>query len=258
MPPPKVCPECAEADSLVACGPGVERIADEVAELFPDARTAIVTSDTIWSPVRAAEFVDAMEAGKIDVVIGTQLVTKGYHFPNLTLVGVVDADLGLTGGDLRAAERSFQQIQQVAGRAGRGSKRGRVLVQTHDPDAPVIAALVAGDAPGFYAAETEARREAAMPPFGRLAAIIVSAEDDRETETVARRIGNAAPRVEGMAVFGPAPAPLAMLRGRHRQRLLVHARRTLDVQDVIRDWLEAVEWSTKVRVSVDVDPYSFL
>jgi primosomal protein N' (replication factor Y) len=171
---------------------------------------------------------------------------------------VVDADLGLTGGDLRAAERSFQQIQQVAGRAGRGSKRGRVLVQTHDPDAPVIAALVAGDAPGFYAAETEARREAAMPPFGRLAAIIVSAEDDRETETAARRIGNAAPKVEGMAVFGPAPAPLAMLRGRHRQRLLVHARRTLDVQDVIRDWLQAVEWSTKVRVSVDVDPYSFL
>jgi primosomal protein N' (replication factor Y) (superfamily II helicase) len=258
MPPPKACPECAEADSLVACGPGVERIADEVAELFPEARTAIVTSDTIWSPVRAAEFVDAMEAGMIDVVIGTQLVTKGYHFPNLTLVGVVDADLGLAGGDLRAAERSFQQIQQVAGRAGRGSKRGRVLVQTHDPDAPVIAALVAGDAPGFYAAETEARREAAMPPFGRLAAIIVSAEDDRETETVARRIGSAAPKVEGMAVFGPAPAPLAMLRGRHRQRLLVHARRSLDVQDVIRDWLEAVEWGAKVRVSVDVDPYSFL
>jgi primosomal protein N' (replication factor Y) len=258
MPPPKACPECGEEDSLVACGPGVERIADEVAELFPDARTAIVTSDTIWSPLRAAEFVGAMEAGAIDVVIGTQLVTKGYHFPNLTLVGVVDADLGLSGGDLRAAERSFQQIQQVAGRAGRGDKPGRVLVQTHDPDAPVIAALVSGDGPGFYAAETEARREAAMPPFGRLAAIVVSAEDASEAEGVARRIGNAAPKVEGMAVFGPAPAPLAMLRGRHRQRLLVHAARLLDVQDVIRDWLAAVEWGSKVRVSVDVDPYSFL
>jgi primosomal protein N' (replication factor Y) (superfamily II helicase) len=258
MPPPKACPECGEEDSLVACGPGVERIADEVAELFPEARIAIVTSDTIWSPQRAAEFVAAMDAGEIDIVIGTQLVTKGYHFPNLTLVGVVDADLGLSGGDLRAAERSFQQIQQVAGRAGRADKPGRVFVQTHDPDAPVIAALVKGDAAGFYAAETEARREAAMPPFGRLAAIIVSAEDASEAETVARRIGHAAPAVEGMAVFGPAPAPLAMLRGRHRQRILVHARRSLDVQDVIRDWLAKIEWSPKVRVSVDVDPYSFL
>lgn len=258
MPPPKACPECGEEDSLVPCGPGVERIADEVSELFPEARTAIVTSDTIWSPQRAAEFVAAMEAGEIDIVIGTQLVTKGYHFPNLTLVGVVDADLGLAGGDLRAAERSFQQIQQVSGRAGRGDKPGRVLVQTHEPNAPVIAALVSGDAPGFYAAETEARREAAMPPFGRLAAIVVSAEDAAEADAVARRIGHAAPEVDGMAVFGPAPAPLAMLRGRHRQRLLVHASRSLDVQDVIRDWLAALEWSPKVRVSVDVDPYSFL
>ena len=258
MPPPKTCPECGDEDSLVACGPGVERIADEVAALFPEARTAIVTSDTIWSPARAAEFVRAMEAQEIDIVVGTQLVTKGYHFPNLTLVGVVDADLGLQGGDLRAAERSFQQIQQVAGRAGRGDKPGRVLVQTHDPEAPVIEALVSGDGPGFYAAETAARRAAAMPPFGRLAAIIVSAEDQAEAEGTARRIGAAAPRVEDMAVFGPAPAPLAMLRGRHRQRLLVHAARKLDVQDVIRDWLGGLEWSSKVRVSVDVDPYSFL
>ncbi len=258
MPPPKACSECGEEDSLVACGPGVERIADEVAALFPEARVAIVTSDTIWSPAKAAEFVAAMDEGAIDIVVGTQLVTKGYHFPNLTLVGVVDADLGLQGGDLRAAERSFQQISQVAGRAGRGGKPGRVLVQSHDPANAVIAALVAGDAEGFYAAETEARRGAAMPPFGRLAAIVVSSEDQSEAEAVARRIGHAAPRVEDMAVFGPAPAPLAMLRGRHRQRLLVHAARSLDVQDVIRDWLGEVEWGSKVRVAVDVDPYSFL
>ena len=258
MPPPRACPACGEEDSLVPIGPGVERIADEVAALFPEARTAIVTSDTIWSPARAAEFVAAMEANQIDIVIGTQLVTKGYHFPNLTLVGVVDADLGLSGGDLRAAERSFQQIQQVAGRAGRGDKPGRVLVQTHDPGAPVIAALVSGDGPGFYAAETEARRAAAMPPFGRLAAIVISSEDSSEAETVARRIGHAAPKVDGMAVFGPAPAPLAMLRGRHRQRILVHAARSLDVQDVIRDWLGGLDWGPKVRVAVDVDPYSFL
>jgi primosomal protein N' (replication factor Y) len=258
MPPPRACPECGEEDALVAVGPGVERIADEVRALFPDARSAIVTSDTIWSPAKAAEFVGRMEAGEIDIVIGTQLVTKGYHFPNLTLVGVVDADLGLAGGDLRAAERSFQQIAQAAGRAGRGEKPGRVLVQTHDPDAPVIRALVSGDSESFYAAETEARRTAAMPPFGRLAAIIVSSEDLGEATETARAIGRAAPRVENMAVFGPAPAPLAMLRGRHRQRLLVHAARALDVQDVIRDWLGALDWPRTVRVAVDVDPYSFL
>jgi primosomal protein N' (replication factor Y) len=258
MPAPETCPECKEEDSLVACGPGVERIADEVKALFPDARTIIVTSDTIWSPAKAAEFVARMEAGEIDIVIGTQLVTKGYHFPNLTLVGVVDADLGLAGGDLRAAERTFQQIQQVSGRAGRGDKHGRVLVQTHDPSAPVLRALVSGDTEGFYAAETDARREAAMPPFGRLAAIIVSSENQAEANEVARMIGRAAPEHENMAVFGPAPAPLAMLRGRHRFRLLVHASRQVPVQDIIRDWLGALNWKASTRVAVDVDPYSFL
>jgi primosomal protein N' (replication factor Y) (superfamily II helicase) len=258
MPPPKACPECGEEDSLVPVGPGVERIADEVAALFPDARTAIVTSDTIWSPAKAAEFVGRMEAGEIDIVVGTQLVTKGYHFPNLTLVGVVDADLGLQGGDLRAAERTFQQIAQVAGRAGRGEKPGRVLVQTHEPSAAVIEALVSGDSESFYAAETRSRREAAMPPFGRLAGIVVSSEDLAEANEAARLIGRAAPRVDNMAVFGPAPAPLAMLRGRHRQRLLVHAARAVDMQEVIRSWLGALSWPRGVRVTVDVDPYSFL
>ncbi|HEX6374896.1 MAG TPA: primosomal protein N' [Allosphingosinicella sp.] len=258
MPPPQACPECGEEGSLVPVGPGVERIADEVAALFPDARTAIVTSDTIWSPAKAAEFVNRMEAGEIDIVVGTQLVTKGYHFPNLTLVGVVDADLGLQGGDLRAAERTFQQIAQVAGRAGRGEKPGRVLVQTHDPSAAVIEALVSGDAESFYAAETQARREAAMPPFGRLAGIVISSEDLAEATEAARLIGRAAPRVDNLAVFGPAPAPLAMLRGRHRQRLLVHAARAVDMQEVIRDWLGRLSWPRGVRVTVDVDPYSFL
>jgi primosomal protein N' (replication factor Y) (superfamily II helicase) len=258
MPPPRLCPECQEEDSLVPVGPGVERIADEVKALFPEARTAIVTSDTIWSPAKAAEFVGRMEAGAIDIVVGTQLVTKGYHFPNLTLVGVVDADLGLSGGDLRAAERSFQQISQVSGRAGRGEKPGRVLVQTHEPNAPVISALVRGDAEGFYEAETDARREAAMPPFGRLAGIIVSSEDLSEAAETARLIGRTAPQVENMAVFGPAPAPLAMLRGRHRQRLLVHAARAVPLQDIVRDWLGGLEWPRGVRVAVDVDPYSFL
>jgi primosomal protein N' (replication factor Y) (superfamily II helicase) len=256
--PPDQCPECKAEDSLVACGPGVERIADEVAALFPDAPRAIVTSDTLWSPAKAAEFVARMEANEIAIVIGTQLVTKGYHFPNLTLVGVIDADLGLSGGDLRAAERTFQQIAQVAGRAGRGAKPGRVFVQTHDPNAPVIQALVSGDAESFYAAETEARHEAGAPPFGRMAAIIVSSENAQAAKETARLIGRTAPQVEQMHVYGPAPAPLAMLRGRHRHRLLVHATRALDVQDVIRDWLGALDWPASVRVSVDVDPYSFV
>ncbi|WP_066592318.1 primosomal protein N' [Sphingomonas pruni] len=258
MPTPHACPECKEEDSLIACGPGVERIADEVAALWPEARAAIVTSDTIWSPAKAAEFVNRMEAGEIDIVIGTQLVTKGYHFPNLTLVGVIDADLGLGGGDLRAAERTFQQIMQVAGRAGRGEKRGHVFIQTHDPKAPVMEALVSGDADAFTAAETEARREAGAPPFGRYAAIVVSSEDQSAAHDIAKLVGRTAPRVEGMDVYGPAPAPLAMLRGRHRYRLLIHARRGLDVQDVIRAWLGGLDWPSKVRVIVDVDPYSFV
>ncbi|RIA37789.1 replication restart DNA helicase PriA [Hephaestia caeni] len=257
-PVPRACPECGNEDSLVACGPGVERIADEVAALWPDAKAAIVTSDTIWSPAKAAEFVHRMEAGDIDIVVGTQLVTKGYHFPNLTLVGVIDADLGLEGGDLRAAERTFHQIMQVSGRAGRGEKPGKVFLQTHAPGAAVMQALITGDADSFYAAETEARREAGAPPFGRYAAIVVSSEDKDAAHDIALRIARTAPRIEGMHVYGPAPAPLAMLRGRHRFRLLVHARRALDVQDVIRDWLGGLDWKPKVRVAVDVDPYSFV
>ncbi|QNA84568.1 primosomal protein N' [Sphingomonas sp. So64.6b] len=257
-PVPRACPECANEDTLVAVGPGVERIADEVAALFPDAKTAVVTSDTIWSPAKAAEFVHRMEAHDIDIVVGTQLVTKGYHFPNLTLVGVIDADLGLNGGDLRAAERTFQQIMQVSGRAGRGAKPGHVYIQTHSPDAAVMRALITGDAEAFYEAETESRREAGAPPFGRFAGIVVSSEDKAAAHEIAILIGRTAPKIEGMEVYGPAPAPLAMLRGRHRQRLLVHARRALDVQDVIRDWLGKLDWPSKVRVTVDIDPYSFV
>jgi len=258
MPTPSMCPECKSDDTLVACGPGVERIADEVAALWPEARTAIVTSDTLWSPAKAAEFVARMEHGAIDIVVGTQLVTKGYHFPNLTLVGVVDADLGLDGGDLRASERTFQQIMQVSGRAGRGEKPGTVFIQTHAPEAGVMRALVSGDAEAFYAAETEARREADAPPFGRYAAIIVSSEDKAAAEEAARMIGRSAPELAEMHVYGPAPAPLAMLRGRHRFRLLVHAKRGFAVQDAIRDWLGGLTWSPRVRVAVDVDPYSFV
>ena len=222
MPPPRLCPECGEEDSLVACGPGVERIADEVAALFPEARTTIVTSDTIWSPARAAEFVAAMEAQEIDIVVGTQLVTKGYHFPNLTLVGVVDADLGLQGGDLRAAERSFQQIQQVAGRAGLATSQARVR-PTHDPRR-VIAALVGGTA-GFYAAN-RGGRGAAMPPPGRLARHRIRGRQCRPEPSPAD--GQAAPASTEWR-FRPVPAPRHAPR-RHRQRLRVPRSLTFGVR----------------------------
>ncbi len=256
--PPTQCPECGEPDCMVACGPGVERIADEVAEILPEARVAVVTSDTIGSPERAAEFVAQAEGGAIDVIVGTQLVTKGFHFPELTLVGVVDADLGLEGGDLRAAERTYQQIAQVAGRAGRGAKPGTVLIQTRHPSAPVIAALAAGDRDAFYEAETEARRHAGAPPFGRWAAIIVSSEDEAEAREAAHRLGGTRPRLPDIAVLGPAPAPMALLRGRYRYRLLLNARRSAQVQDVIRSWIGALDFPRGVRVSVDIDPYSFV
>ena len=257
-PAPKTCTECGEPDCLVACGPGVERIADEVAERLPQARVFVATSDTLNSPGRAAEFIAAVEAREVDVIVGTQLVTKGFHFPELTLVGVVDADLGLEGGDLRAGERTYQQVAQVAGRAGRGSKPGEVLLQTRHPDAPVIAALAAGDRDAFYSVETEMRREAGAPPFGRWASIIISSEDDAEAREAANRIGAFRPDVAECMILGPAPAPMALLRGRYRYRFLINARRSVQLQQVIRRWLAAIDHPPGVRVAVDIDPYSFV
>ncbi|MCC6942913.1 MAG: primosomal protein N', partial [Novosphingobium sp.] len=258
VPTPDACPECHEPDCLVACGPGVERIADEVAAILPEARVALVTSDTLTSPAKAAEFVEMASAKAIDVIVGTQLVTKGYHFPELTLVGVIDADMGLEGGDLRAAERTYQQVAQVAGRAGRGEKPGEVLIQTRHPEAPVIEALASGDRDAFYAAETEARRDAGAPPFGRWAAIIVSSEDEAEARDAARGIGGSAPNLADVMILGPAPAPLSLLRGRYRYRLLINARRSTELQRVIREWLDQLRFPPGVRVAVDIDPYSFV
>ena len=257
-PSPAACKECGEPDCLVACGPGVERIADEVAERLPEAKVFVATSDTLNSPGRAAEFIAQVDAGEVDVIVGTQLVTKGFHFPELTLVGVVDADLGLEGGDLRAGERTYQQVAQVAGRAGRGTKPGEVLIQTRHPEASVIAALAAGDRAAFYEAETEMRRDAGAPPFGRWASIIVSSENEAEAREAARRIGDTRPQVADCIILGPAPAPMAQLRGRYRYRLLMNARRSVQLQDVIRSWLGQIDRPPGVRVAVDVDPYSFV
>ncbi len=257
-PIPPACPVCAAPDSLVPIGPGVERITEEAAALFPDARTLVMASDTMPGPNAAAEAARAISAREVDLIIGTQIVAKGWHFPHLTLVGVVDADLGLAGGDLRAAERTVQLLHQVSGRAGRAEAPGRVLLQTFSPEHPVMQALVGGDLHAFMEQESAARRPGGWPPHGRLAALIVSADDAQSADETARDLGRAAPRADGVTVLGPAPAPLAILRGRHRRRLLLKARRDVAVQPLLRAWLGQVKVGRGVRVDVDVDPVSFL
>jgi primosomal protein N' (replication factor Y) len=210
------------------------------------------------SPTAAAELVRRVNAREIDVLVGTQIIAKGHHFPLLTLVGVIDADLGLAGGDLRAVERTYQLLHQVSGRAGRADRPGRVLVQTYSPDHQVIAALVSGDRDRFLAAEAAAREAHGMPPYGRLAALIVSGLDEAAVDAAAHALGRTAPRDAGVEVFGPAPAPLALLRRRHRRRLLLKARRDVAVQPILRRWIAQVRTKPGVRIAVDVDPYSFL
>jgi primosomal protein N' (replication factor Y) len=255
---PKFCPECLAAGTLVPCGPGVERINEEVAERFPEARVALMVSDMLPGPRAAADLADAMAAHRYDVLIGTQIVAKGHHFPMLTLVGVVDADLGLNGGDLRAAERTYQLLHQVGGRAGRAERPGRVLIQTYMPEQPVMRALAVNDRDRFLEAEAAQRREAHLPPFARLAALIVSAPDADAADFAARALARAAPHMPGVTVLGPAPAPLTVLRGRHRRRLLVQAERPVNLQAVLREWLAKVRFTGSTRLQVDIDPYSFL
>ena len=257
-PEPEHCPHCGTVEALVASGPGVERIAEEVRHLLPDARLRIVTSDTVRTAEQAAGLVRAVTAGEVDILVGTQILAKGHHFPALTLVGVVDADLGLSGGDLRAAERSFQLLYQVAGRAGRAQRSGRVLIQTHLPDHPVMQALARGDRHGFLESELAEREASGMPPFGRLAALVLSGRDAEQVRREARRLARTAPRLEGLTVLGPAPAPLALLRGRYRERFLLKAAPEVDLPACLRQWLAGARLPGSVRLRVDVDPQSFL
>jgi primosomal protein N' (replication factor Y) len=252
------CTACGAQDSFVACGPGVERIAEEVARCLPEALPALVTSDTLTTAAKAQALFDALAQKRINLLIGTQMLTKGYHFPELTLVGVVDADLGLSGGDLRAAERTYQQITQVAGRAGRATKDGLVLLQTYQPDAPLLQALCTGEGKAFYEQELAARAAAGMPPYGRLAALIVSGLALEAVQAAARRLALCAPHVKDVHVLGPAPAPLARIRARHRMRLLLVAPRTAHVQPLLRSWLKAAGSLRHVDLTVDIDPYNFL
>jgi primosomal protein N' (replication factor Y) len=256
--PQRGCVECGEEDSMQACGPGVERLAEEVLQRFPEARFAVFSSDTVTTPGSAESFVRSVVDGEVDIIIGTQMAAKGHHFPNLTLVGIVDADLGLAGGDLRAAERSFQMLAQVAGRAGRATRPGLALLQTMDSTNPVMEALLSGDRDRFLKAEAESRRIAGMPPFARLASLVLSAPDPQRLQAAMQAIDASRPHYHGVDIFGPSMAPLGFLRGRHRGRALVRADKTVDIQAVIAAWLEAASLPSGVRLQVDIDPYSFL
>lgn len=258
MPKPDHCPLCQAKDSLMGVGPGVERIAEEVRQILPDASVEIFSSDTAQGGEATRGIVERMAAGEIDVMVGTQIVAKGHNFPNLTLVGVVDADSGLQGGDLRAGERTYQLLSQVAGRAGRAERPGRALVQTYQTDNPAMLALAAGDRDGFLQIERDVREELMLPPFGRMAALILSAPDPAMAKQIGTAAGAAAPHGEGVTVYGPAPAPIGVLRGRHRIRFLITAPRNVDLSAYMAAWLKAVKLPSAARVSADIDPYSFL
>ncbi|TAL30598.1 MAG: primosomal protein N' [Alphaproteobacteria bacterium] len=257
QPVPKTCPSCNEADSFAACGPGVERIQEEVAALMPTARTFILASDVITSPNMIRGAVRDIEDRKHDVIIGTQIIAKGHHFPALTCVGVIDADLGLSGGDLRAGERTFQLLHQVSGRAGRGELPGRVYLQTYMPEQSVIRALAKNDRDDFLAVEAREREKAGMPPFGRLAALILAGADEMKLDLFCRTIAQKAPRYDDIRVLGPAPAPMAYLRGRHRRRFLIKANKAIPLQKYLAEWLAAVKVPSSLQLKVDIDPQSF-
>ena len=258
-PQPDACPECGTLDHLVPCGPGVERIAEEIDQHFPDARTIILSSDLLGGVKRLRLELEAIANGEADIVVGTQLVAKGHNFPGMTLVGIVDADLGLTNGDPRAAERTFQLLHQVTGRAGRTGLKSKGLIQTYQPEHPVMKALVSGDAEAFYEREVQERRQSGLPPFGRLASIIISASTKPEAEGYARELRRAATHASEIDVLGPAEAPMALVAGRYRFRLLVSASRRSDIQSYIRAWLaKGPKPRGSIRVQVDIDPQSFL
>lgn len=259
-PMPEACPHCEAEGRLAPVGPGVERLAEEAAALFPEARIAILSSDLFGSARALKEAINTIAEGGADIIIGTQLVAKGHNFPNLTLVGVIDADLGLQGSDLRASERTFQLMRQVAGRAGRAEKAGVAMLQTYQPEHPVIHAILEGDEVSYWNAESEGRRAAGVPPFGRLAAIIISGSDAAAAHELGLHLAqNDGPlRRIGAQVFGPAPAPIARIRGRYRTRLLVKADKTSALQGALSEWVHKIKVKGDLRIAIDIDPYSFL
>jgi primosomal protein N' (replication factor Y) (superfamily II helicase) len=258
-PLPETCPVCGVEGKMAAVGPGVERVAEEATAAFPDAKIAVLSSDLFGSARALKAQIEEIAEGDTDIIIGTQLVAKGHNFPRLTLVGVVDADLGLQGGDLRAAERTFQLMRQVSGRAGRAEKPGlahaadlsaRASGDPRDPD---------GDEEAFWRAEAAEREAAGMPPYGRLAGIIISAGDAASAFDLGQHLArnDEAIRAAGGIVYGPAPAPIARVRGRHRVRLLVKAPKGAALQGAITRWMSGLKLPSQVRLAVDIDPQSF-
>ena len=254
---PEVCPHCNSAEGLTACGPGVERVAEEVCMRFPTAKVDILSSDNATSFTAISKIIDKMERKETDILIGTQIIAKGHHFPDLTLVGIVDADLGLMSSDLRAAEQTYQLLSQVSGRAGRGDKHGTVYVQTLHPENNVLKALLANDRALFIDFEKESRQMLHYPPFGKLAALIISGTNQQQTAAVAAAFGKTAPNTDNISVLGPAPAPLFLLRDKYRYRLMLKTTRNINIQQVLQHWLQMVKTPSTVRVEVDIDPYSF-
>ncbi|MFT7524826.1 MAG: primosomal protein N' (replication factor Y), partial [Candidatus Paceibacteria bacterium] len=244
---------------LAPIGPGVERLAEEAASLFPEAQIAILSSDLAQSARAMKTKIEEIASGAADLIIGTQMVAKGHNFPLLTLVGVIDADLGLQGGDLRAAERTFQLMRQVAGRAGRADKKGIALLQTHQPVHPVIQAIISGDEEGFWQAEADQRQAAGVPPYGRMAGIVLSGPDVAAVFDLAGAMSRqTAPldRIDAQ-VYGPAPAPVARIRGRHRVRLLVKASKGAPLQAALAQWAGQFKLRGNMRLTIDIDPQSF-
>jgi primosomal protein N' (replication factor Y) (superfamily II helicase) len=254
---PEVCPTCQSTESFIPCGPGVERILEEAQQKFPQANIEILTSDHIHNLTQLRQIVDRVMRQEIDILIGTQILAKGYHFPMITLVGVIDADLGLTGSDLRAGERTYQLLHQVAGRAGRDQHPGQVLLQTFNPHHPLFQALQHYDRERFIAVETEERQNHQMPPFGRLISLTVSSLKTDLATAAAQKLAATAPHDPNITILGPAPAPFAKLRGRYRWRFLIKAPKTLFIQPVIKKWLHSTQNLGNVKVSIDVDPYTF-
>ena len=255
---PSSCLKCGEVDSFHAVGPGVERLEEEVRFRFPAARISLASSDTLSGPARLSEFIKAVQESKVDIIIGTQVIAKGHHFPLVTCVGVIDADLGLAGGDLRAGERTYQLLHQVAGRSGRESRPGKVFLQTSQPDHPLIKALLSWDRDGFLEEEKRGRREAGMPPFGKLAAVILSAKDPRTVDDLASVIAASSPYQPDLQILGPAIAPIAVLRGRHRRRFLVKCPKNINIQKIVKSWLGNLKIPSNAKVEIDIDPYNFM
>jgi primosomal protein N' (replication factor Y) len=255
---PESCPDCGKEDMLVSCGPGVERIAEEVRGYFPNANISLLTADNMTNINIARDKINQVTSGEVDIIIGTQIMAKGYHFPNLTHVGIIDADLGMEGGDLRVAERTYQLLQQVSGRAGREEIQGQVIIQSYMPDNSVMQALLSGKRDFFVESEINSRKMAKMPPYGRLAAIIISGKNEQQTAGVAKSLAVAAPIASEIRLLGPVKAPIYMLRGNYRYRILIKTSRTINIQKWLKSLISSVKVPSSVVVKIDIDPYSFM